>query len=79
MGIAEELVEKWKMILNIDPIWKIDLDVFNDASMPGAYARVDTSTAEYFLDRDNTSHQRSLRTLDSPEKRYILSLSEIQQ
>lgn len=49
LKIAEEILDKWRSILHLDPLWKIDLTIFDDNEMPGAFARVDASTTEYFF------------------------------
>lgn len=43
------MLEKWRKIYLLDPLWRLDLFTFDDAEMPGAYARVDISTAEYYF------------------------------
>lgn len=49
LKMAEEIVEKWREILHLDPLWSINLTIFDDDTMPGAFARVDASTTEYFF------------------------------
>lgn len=49
LKMAEEILDKWRTILHLDPLWRIDLTIFDDNEMPGAFARVDASTTEYFF------------------------------
>ena len=49
LKIAEEIIEKWRVILHLDPLWNIDLTIFDDEAIPGAFARVDASATEYFF------------------------------
>ena len=49
LKLAEEIIDKWRDILHLDPLWSIDLTIFDDDATPGAFARVDASTTEYFF------------------------------
>lgn len=49
LDIAESIIDEWREILHLDPLWRIDVNIFDDESIPGAYARVDASTTEYFF------------------------------
>ncbi|MFA5048228.1 MAG: hypothetical protein WC516_04370 [Patescibacteria group bacterium] len=49
LKLAEEIIDKWRDILHLDPLWSIDLTIFDDDTTPGAFARVDASTTEYFF------------------------------
>lgn len=47
--IVEKSVKKWRTVLQLDPLWDIDVEILDDDAMEGALARVDTSNSEYFV------------------------------
>ena len=49
LKLAETILVDWRLILQLDPLWQIDMFVFDDDETPGAMARVNTSSAEYFI------------------------------
>lgn len=45
--IIEEIVDKWKKILNVDSLWNIEICEFENDKI-GGIARLDTSRSEYY-------------------------------
>lgn len=73
LKIADEFVDKWRKILNLDPLWELDISVFDDEMMPGALARVDVSGAEYFM----ATIELSYDMLDMKEDEFKEKINEV--
>jgi hypothetical protein len=48
LRLAEETVEKWRNILYVDPIWGINVEIFETDDYTD-YARINMSNSEYYL------------------------------
>jgi hypothetical protein len=47
--IVKNSINKWKKILQMDPVWKIMISVTDEEEMGNAFASVDTQSAEYYV------------------------------
>lgn len=73
LQLAENIVEEWKAILHLDPLWTIHIDVFDDIDNPGALARVDASNTEYYV----ATIELSYSLFEFKEKQFVLKMNEI--
>ena len=71
--IVEDSVKKWREILYLDPLWDIDVTIFDDDMMPGALARVDVSSTEYFLATVEVSYDM----FDMKEEEFKEKINEV--
>jgi hypothetical protein len=72
LELADRIVEKWRSIMNIDPIWKIDLVVCLSESMEESLAHINMSQAANY--RADIKLDYDLLSLDDSE-----FLSEIER
>jgi len=47
--LINKIVDKWRKILYLDPIWVVSVEFADVEEMGGALARVDTSNSEYYV------------------------------
>ena len=47
MDLAEDIIQEWRDILYLDPIWRIYIETFENEEL--AFGRLDTSGAAYFM------------------------------
>lgn len=49
MEIAKKVVENWREVMNIDPIWELPIDIYDeDDAPPSAKGALDVSEAQYY-------------------------------
>jgi Zn-dependent protease with chaperone function len=49
LDFAKLVLEKWRSILNIDPIWKVDIEVLPDEDIEGSISYINMScSANYY-------------------------------
>jgi hypothetical protein len=66
-----KVILKWRKILLLDPIWLISIDIVETEIMDRAFARVDTSNAEYFVATLEISD--SLLQLEDKEFEFVIN------
>jgi len=73
LQLAGEIIQKWREALHLDPLWRIDIDVFDDIDTPGALARVDASNTEYYI----ATIELSYSLFELKEKTFVSKMNEI--
>ena len=66
LDLGDKVVEKWRSIMNIDPIWKVELVVCLSESMNGSLAHINTTRAANYQATINLDYD-----LFSYEKKFI--------
>lgn len=67
----KKVILKWRKALLLDPIWLISIDIIDTEIMDRAFARVDTSNAEYFVATLEISD--TLLQLDDKEFEFVIN------
>ena len=73
LRLAKNIVAKWKEVLYLDPLWRINIDVFDDTDIPEALARLDTSSAEYYM----TTIELSYSLFELKEADFVDKMNEV--
>jgi len=66
-----KVINKWKKVLLLDPIWLLSIDMVDSEEMGQAFARVDTSNAEYYVATLEISDV--LMGLDDKEFEFVIN------
>jgi len=70
--LAESVVKKWRNILHIDPLWKIDVCFFNNEHRPTASCRLSSENSEYY----STSLEIAESMLQIDEENFIEEIED---
>ena len=73
MELAESIVKKWRDILHIDPLWKIDVCFFNNEYKPSASCRINSANSEYY----STSLEIAESMIQINEELFIEEIEDV--